>query len=167
MNHDYGAIFWQLIKDPFLHKDLIWGIVPLYFGWFLNEVTSSKASAKTAIQTGFSFIWAATHWSYQYLYGRPWWSPKISLNALFAVNVMVTIVVFIIGALALISGMRRKFPPYCEFLGHSRFSNYFMITIFPIQARSLDWSWERFTAIALFAIPVWLLVHFSLMPWRK
>lgn len=41
-----------------------------------------------------------------------------------------------------------------------------MITIFPIQARALAWSWERVIAIALFALPVWLVLHFGLMPIR-
>jgi len=66
-----------------------------------------------------------------------------------------------------ISGLRRKYPRYCAFLGHTRFSNYFMIAIFPMQARYLDWSWERVIAILLFALPVWLLAHFGLMPLRK
>jgi hypothetical protein len=167
VNHNYSAIFWELIKTPFKHPDMIWGIIPLYFGWLLNEITSGKASFRTAIQTGFGFIWAAAHWMFQYLYNRPFWSPKVSLNALFAVNVMVTIIVFAIGLLALISGLRRKFPRYCEFLGHSRFSNYFMIAIFPIQSQALDWSWQRVIAIVLFAVPIWLIVHFALLPWRK
>jgi hypothetical protein len=72
---------------------------------------------------------------------------------------------------ALISGLRRKYPKYCAFLGHTRFSNYFMITIFPIQAHNppwtLPWTWERLIAIALFAVPVWLVLHFGLMPIRK
>jgi hypothetical protein len=165
--YNYSIIFWELIKTPFKHGDMIWGIIPLYFGWMLNEVTSSKASYKTAIQTGFSFVWAAAQWMYQYFYNRPFWSPKITLNALFAVNVMVTIIVFAVGLLALISGLRRKFPAYCEFLGHSRFSNYFMIAIFPIQSRALEWSWERLIAIGIFAVPIWLVVHLVLMPWRK
>ena len=146
---------------------MIWGIVPVYFGWLLNEVTSSKANFQTAIQTGFAFVWSGIHWSWQYLYARPFWSPKISLDGLFAVNVIVTVLVIIIGLLALYSGMRKRFPRYCTFLGHSRFANYFMITIFPIQARELVWSWERLIAILIFAIPVWALVHLLLIPWRK
>jgi hypothetical protein len=54
-----------------------------------------------------------------------------------------------------------------KFLGHSRFSAYFMIAIFPIQTGHLEWTWERVWAIALFAVPLWLLLHFGLMPLRK
>ena len=62
----YWHIFLVILKEPFHHPDLIWGIVPLYFGWLLNELTSSKASFRTAIQTGVTFVWAAAQWFYQY-----------------------------------------------------------------------------------------------------
>jgi len=55
----YWATFIELIATPFQHMELVWGIVPLYFGLLLNELTSAKANFRTAIQTGFSFLWAA------------------------------------------------------------------------------------------------------------
>ena len=79
---------------------------------------------------------------------------------------MVTGLVLVLGAVALYSGLRRRFPKYASFLGHTRFSNYFMITIYPIQAHALEWTWNRLAAIALFAVPVWLVLHFGLMPLR-
>lgn len=167
VHHDYWPIFWQLIRTPFEHAELIWGIVPLYFGWIVNEMTSAKASFKTAIQTGFAFLWSGAHWTYQYLAERPASAPKLNPDGLFAVNVLVTALVLVIGALALISGLRRKYPRYGSFLGHTRFSNYFMIAIFPIQSGYLDWSWERLTAIVIFAVPLWFALHFGLMPLRK
>jgi hypothetical protein len=42
-----------------------------------------------------------------------------------------------------------------------------MITIYPMQAQALPWSWERLLVIALFALPIWLVLHFGLMPLRK
>ena len=166
INH-YGHIFEKLISTPFQHVDLIWGIVPLYFGWLLNELTSNKATFRTAIQAGFSFLWAGAHWTYQYLSKRPASAPPFNLNTLFAVNVMVTILVLVIGIVALTSGLRRKYPRGCSFLGHFRFGNYFMITLFPIQSGYHKWSWDVVAAIAIFAIPLWLLLHFGLMPLRK
>lgn len=62
--------FAELVVTPFRHADLIWGIGPLYFGWVSNELTSSKRSFRTAIQTGFSFLWAGAHWTYQYFAAR-------------------------------------------------------------------------------------------------
>ena len=61
MQH-FGSVFTELISTPFEHVTLIWGIVPLYFGLLLNELTSDKANCRTAIQSGFSFLWAGTQW---------------------------------------------------------------------------------------------------------
>src|SRR4051794_40833744 len=121
--------FTDLIQKPFLNTELIWGIVPLYFSWIVNELTSSKASFRTAVQTGFAFIWAAAQWIYQYGHRRPINAPPISVDALLAVNMFVTLLVLVTGVVALVSGVRRKFPKHLKFLGHSRFSAYFMIAI--------------------------------------
>lgn len=157
--------FWELIQTPFEHSALIWGIVPLYFGLVLNELSSSKANFSTAIQTGFSFLWAGAQWLWPYFshQARP---PHLSTASLPA-NFLVTFLVIGLGGLALVSGIRRKYPKYCSFLGYTRFANYFMITIFPIQAHFLPWTWLRLWAIVFFAVPVWLALTFGLMPIRK
>ena len=43
-----------------------------------------------------------------------------------------------------------------------------MITIFPIQSHypGMDWTLDRLMAIIVFAVPVWLVLHFGLMPVR-
>ncbi len=162
----YLAAFWELIQTPFQHLSLVWGIVPLYFALLLNEMTSSKANFRTALQTGFSFLWASAQWLYPYFkLGGPK-APYAGLDAMLPVNLFVTFVVLVLGVIALVSGIRRHYPRYGSFLGHTRFSHYFMITIFPIQAHYLSWTWERVCAIALFAIPAWLVLHFGLMPVR-
>ena len=153
MSASYWTIPAKLFQTPFQHVELIWGIVPLYFGWLLNEFTSNRASFRTAIQTGFSFLWAGAHWTFQYLSKRPISAPPFNLDALFAVNVMVTILVFLTGVVALVSGLRHKYPRGCSFLGHSRFSNYFMIAIFPIQSGYLKWSWDEVAAIVILPFP--------------
>jgi hypothetical protein len=158
-------IFLELIKTPFRHEELIWGIVPLYFAWALNEMTSPKASFRTAIQTGFSFIWAGIQWIYP-LFQRHPNIHRLKMSNLFVVNLIVTIIVGLIGIMALWSGIRRRYPKYGSFLGHSRFSNYFMITIFPIQANFLDWSLMRLVAIVIFAIPIWGVVSLAFLPLR-
>ena len=165
--HHYGQVFLQLVQTPFLHVELVWGIVPLYFAWILNELTSAKASFQTALQIGFSLLWAGAHWAWQYFPARSHPSREIILNALFAVNILITLFVLALGALAMYCGLRRKFPAYCSFLGHSRFGSYFMISIFPIQAGYLKWSWDRFAAILLFAGPIWVALHFALARFRK
>jgi len=163
----YWNTFVELIIVPFQQVSLIWGIVPLYFALLLNELTSAKANFRTALQTGFSFIWAALQWLYPFFKPRGHNVPQIEFNAMLPVNLFVTFLVLALGILALISGFRHKFPKYSAFLGHTRFSNYFMIAIFPIQTHYLMWNWDRLAAIVIFAVPVWLLLHFGLMPLRK
>ncbi len=161
----YWSIFAELIGTPFQDLSLVWGIVPLYFGLLLNELTSAKANFRTAIQTGFSFLWAGAQWLYFYSHSNPHTAHVAEINR--PVNLVVTVLVLALGALALFSGLRRRYPKYGSFLGHTRFANYFMITLYPIQAHHLWWTWERLTAIVLFAVPIWLLLHFGLMPFRR
>jgi hypothetical protein len=161
----YWSVFAELIRTPFQDISLVWGIVPLYFGLLLNELTSSKANFRTAVQTGFSCLWAGAQWLYFYSHSNSHTAPAIEINR--PVNLVVTLLVLALGAIALFSGLRRRYPKYGSFLGHTRFANYFMITIYPIQTHHLWWTWDRLTAIIVFAIPVWLLLHFGLMPLRK
>jgi len=165
MIHHYWNIFAEVIVAPFENIKYMWGIVPLYFALILNELTSSKANFRTALQTGFSLLWASAQWLYPaikfHMFG-----PHVGVD-MPAINLLVTCVVLVFGLLALISGLMHHFPKHCSFLGHTRFSSYFMITMYPMQADELRWTWDRFWAIALFAVPIWLLLHFGLMPLRK
>lgn len=166
MIHDYWLVFRELIQTPFEHLALVWGIVPIYFGLLLNELTSAKANYRTALQTGFSFVWAGAQWLYPYFKTGGPQGPQLVLNAMTPVNLAVTFAVLILGVIALGAGICKRFPRYGSFLGHTRFTNYFMITIFPMQAHYLAWTWARLAALVLFAVPVWLVLHFGLMPLR-
>jgi hypothetical protein len=161
------STFIELLATPFQQIASVWGIVPLYFALLLNEMTSAKANYRTAIQTGFSFLWAAAQWIYPYFRARDPQGPHVDWSAMLPVNLAVTGFVVIFGAVALFSGIRRRYPKYCSFLGHTRFATYFMITIYPMQAHYLPWTWDRLAVIVVFALPVWLLLHFGLMPIRK
>jgi hypothetical protein len=160
-------VFHELVLTPFQHEDMIWGIVPLYFSWITAELASTKASPRTALQTGFTLLWAGTNWSWQYFRDRPASIPQISLNALLMVKVAVTLLVLTLGLIAFISGIRRRLPKTFRFLGHARFSGYFLITVFPMQSAFLPWTWLRLFAVMLFAVPVWLLVQGVTMPLRR
>ena len=166
MTHNYWTTFSELICTPFHDVSMIWGIVPLYFALLLNELTSTKANFRTAIQTGFSFIWAGLQWLWPYFSAHKPGRPVIEFDAMLPINLFVTFVVLGLGVIALYSGLRKHYPKYFSFLGYTRFSNYFMITIYPIQTHHLAWTWQRLVAIALFAVPIWLLLHFGLMPLR-
>ena len=167
MHPGYWATFVELIGEPFRHVELVWGVVPLYFALLLSEITSAKANFRTAIQTGFSFLWAAAQWLYPYFKAHDPNGPRLELDAMLPINLLVTGAVTVLGVVALYSGLRRRYPKYGSFLGYTRFSNYFMITIFPIQAHYLAWTWQRLAAIALFAVPVWLVLDLGLMPVRN
>lgn len=164
-----GGIFAELIRTPFQHLELVWGIVPLYFGLLLSEMTSSKASYRTAIQTGFSFLWAGAQWIYPYIKFHG--ITDVELNSMSSINLAVTSLVLVFGLVAFVSGVMKCFPKYCRFLGYTRFANYFMIAFFPMQspikAYQLPWTWDRLIAIVLFALPIWLVLHYGLMPVRN
>lgn len=166
MSH-YWSLFTELICTPFQHLELVWGIVPLYFGLLLNELTPSKANFRTAIQTGFSFLWAGAQWLYPYVKFHGITDVELNMSP---INFAVTALVLILGAAAFLCGLMRRFPRYGSFLGQTRFANYFAIMIFPIQspikAYQLPWTWDRLITIVLFAVPIWLLLHFGMMPLR-
>jgi hypothetical protein len=163
----YAALFWELIRTPFQHIELVWGIVPLYTGWLVHEITSPKKSFRTALNTGCGFLWSAAHWLYQIFGARPSEAPPISVDLLLMVNVTVTLAVAVIGLIALWVGFRRRFPRGLSLLGHARFSNYLMIAIFPMQSAYLAWSWNRVAAILIFAVPLWLVVDLAFLPVRR
>ncbi len=167
MLHGAWATFFELIRLPFLHEELVWGIVPLYFSWIVNELTSAKVSFNTALQTGFALLWSAAHWAWQAFRDHPGKAIHWQSGGAMAINAAVTVGVFVLGAVALWSGLRRRYPRGMSFLGHTRFSGYFMIAIFPIQSGYLGWKWEYVKVIAIFAVPIWLLLHFALMPARR
>src|SRR2546430_6000557 len=56
--------------------------ISLYSGLLLNEMTSGRASFRTAIQTGFSFLWAGAQWLYPYFRARPAGAPRLELDAM-------------------------------------------------------------------------------------
>ena len=151
-------------------KDI--AIAPIFVMHVFESVKDSgeltrELHCRTAIQTGFSFFWAGAQWLYPYFRPQAQGLARLELGAMLPVNLFVTFLVLTLGAVALIIGLRRRYPAYCGFLGHTRFANYFMITIFPMQARVLGWTWDHLIAIALFAVPVWLVLHFGLMPVRN
>jgi hypothetical protein len=164
MDH-YFAVFTTLIVTPFEHIKLVWGIVPLYFGLLLNELASAKANFRTAIQTGFSFLWAGVQWLYPYFASDSDGGHRLEVGDL-SINLLVTVLVLAMGVIALVSGLRKRFPKYARFLGHTRFANYFMIAIYPMQAHALAWTWTRLFTVIIFALPVWVALHFGLMPFR-
>ena len=123
MGH-YWNTFAGLITTPFEHAALVWGIVPLYFGLLLNELTADKANFRTALQTGFSFLWAGAQWLWPFFKMRKPGEPELQIGAMLPVNLLVTFLVLALGVIALVSGLRKKYPRHWRFIGHTRFANY-------------------------------------------
>jgi hypothetical protein len=163
----YWQILWVLLETPFNSSTLIWGVVPLYFGWIMNELASDKRSFRTAIQSGCMFIWAGLHWS-QIYFKKGGGLSLVFRDGLPTINVIITLLVLIIGITGFISGISKRYPKYCSLLGHARFTNYFMICIFAMQANYLAWTRDRLVAIIIFALPVWFILYFIFKPvrWR-
>lgn len=166
MNPGYCSTFAELIRTPFQHISLLWGIVPLYVVLLVSEMTPARADFRTAIQTGFSFLWAAAQWLYPLFAPHGSHDGGIPWHAFWRLSMLVNLLVVWVGVVALYSGLRCRYPKHCSFLGYTRFGNYFMILIYPLQAHRLAWTWHRLFVILLFALPVWLLLHFALMPLR-
>lgn len=159
-----AASFLEIVRVPFQHSELIWGIVPLYFSWAVAELTAAKATYNTAVQTGFALLWAGSHWLWKSFPNAPRSNAPWIPQGLVSLSGWVTVIVVVLGALALVSGLRRRYPPGMRFLGHTRFAGYFMIALFPIQAGELSWTWVRVSAITFFAVPIWILLHLLLKP---
>ncbi len=104
----YWVPFVELVSTPFEHVTLVWGIVPLDFGLLLNERTSAKASFRTAVQTGFSFLWAGAQWLYPYFHSDASRGNRLDIGAMLPVNLFVTVLIILLGGVALISGLRRR-----------------------------------------------------------
>lgn len=89
-------VFRELVVTPFAHAPLIWGIVPLYFAVLLNELTPARASFRTGVQTGFSFVWAGAQWLYPYVRASGPNLPALSWPAAIPVNLFVTLTVILL-----------------------------------------------------------------------
>jgi hypothetical protein len=160
MLNNLALAFLGLVAAPFRDISMIWGVVPVYVAWLMSETTPQRRSYRTALQTGFSFVWSAAQWYWRFeghARGRPPGVVSLVFTALFA----------LFGLLALWSGIRRRFPKRMAFLGHARFGNYLLVAVYPMMAGALPWTFLRAAAVAVFAPVVWAAVHFLLLPFRK
>ena len=64
-----------------------------------------------------------------------------------------------IGVFSIVSGFRKKDKALCQILGHTRFSCYFLIAFYPMQAGLISWQWTYLAAILVFALPCWFLIY--------
>jgi len=122
--------FMQLLVVPFENLGAVWPILPVYTTLILGELYKSKVSFAHAIGNGFVMLWAGLNWS-RHLANASITSYLFTSKAL-AWAVAASAIG--LGVFAIILGLRKKDKALCEVLGHTRFSCYFLITFYPMQA---------------------------------
>lgn len=151
----YLARFAHLLVVPFDNLGAVWAILPVYTTLILGELYKSKVSWGHAVGNGFVMLWAGLNWA-RHLANAGIASYLFSSRAL---AWMVSGSAIGLGVFAIVLGIRKKDKALCEILGHTRFSCYFIIAFYPMQAGLIKWSWPNMAAILIFALPCWFLIY--------
>ncbi len=153
--NDYLARFIQLLVTPFDHLGSAWPILPIYTSLILGEMYKSKISFGHAVGNGFVMLWAGLSWARRL-------SNASVMSYLFSSKALGWVVAgscIALGIFTIVLGIRKKDKALCQILGHTRFSCYFIILFYPMQAGYLAWSWTSLTAVLIFALPAWFLIY--------
>ena len=141
---------WHLLVVPFQNLNTVWPILPVYTSVVLGEIYG-KGGFASAVGNGFVLLWAGLNWV-RHLWGH-------SNFSFAAVSWVVAIVAAALGVTLIVLGIRRKAKRTCEVLGHTRFSCYFIVMLYPLQAGLVRWDWFTVVTILAFAIPAWCLIY--------
>jgi hypothetical protein len=156
--------FWTnwltLLVEPFRHFGDVWlGILPLYVTLVLGELYKSKVSFSHAVGNGFVMLWAGLNWGAR-LSGIGWTGYALHTSKQqMTIAWIVTAAAVAMGVFTIVLGLRKKDKILCEVLGHTRFACYFLILLYPMQARLARWEMSCLTAVLVFAAPFWLVVY--------
>jgi hypothetical protein len=149
--------FIHLLVVPFDNLNRAWPILPLYTTLILGELYKSKVGFGHAVGNGAVMVWAGLNWARGLAHVN-------KLSYLFDTRALAWIVAgsaIALGVFAIILGIRKKDKALCEVLGHTRFSCYFIICFYPMQAGLAPWNWHNMAAILVFAVPVWFLIYLT------
>jgi len=147
--------FIHLLVVPFDHLGTAWPILPVYTTLILGELYKRKVSFGHAVCNGFVMLWAGLSWMRHLTNANP-------LSYLFSSKALAWIVAggaVALGVFAIVLGLRKKDKALCEVLGHTRFSCYFIITFYAMQAGLVPWNWPNMATILIFALPCWFLIY--------
>ena len=147
----------RLLVEPFSNLGTAWPILPVYTTLIIGELYKGKIGFGHAVGNGFVMLWTGLNWA-RHL------SRVSRLAYIFDSHTLAWVVaasVIALGVFTIILGFRKKDKTLCELLGHTRFSCYFLITFYPMQAQlpGAEWDWQSLVAILMFAAPAWLLIY--------
>ena len=138
--------------------------MPLYVCLLLGELYRSKVSFGHAVGNGFVMLWAGINWA-MHLCNLGFFSYLGNTKDRTAIAWVVAACAVGIGIFTIVLGLRKKDRTLCQVLGHTRFSGYFLITLYPMQVGLVTWNWFReivssaMDAILIFALPAWLFIY--------
>jgi hypothetical protein len=149
----------ELIIAPFRDFGAVWlGIVPLYVSLLLGELYKSKVSFGHAVGNGFIMLWAGVNWAL-HLSNLGFFAYLGDVKSRTAIAWLVAACAVGLGIFTIVLGLRKKDRTLCQILGHTRFSGYFLITLYPMQVGMVRWNWLSLSAVLIFALPAWLFIY--------
>ena len=150
----------QLIVAPFHKFGAVWpGIVPLYVSLVLGELYKNKVSFRHAVGNGFVMLWAGLNWAMHLSNFGMFAYLGDAAKQRMALAWLVTVCCVGLGIFTIVLGLRKKDKMLCEILGHTRFSGYFIILLYPMQTGLVTWNMQSLEAILICALPAWLFIY--------
>ena len=138
---------------------MVWlGLMPIYVSLLLGELYKSKVSFGHTVGNGFVMLWAGMNWA-MHLSNLRFFAYLGSLKDRTAIAWIVAACVIGLGIFTIVLGFRKKDRTLCQILGHTRFSSYFLIMLYPMQVGLVRWNWPSLAAVLIFALPAWLLIY--------
>jgi len=157
----YIIRFVELVVAPFHRLSAVWlGVVPLWVLLLLGEMYTGKVSFAHAVRNGFLMVWAGLNWTL-HLSNLGLFAYLGAAKERTVLAWIVTACVMGVGVFTIVLGFRQKDRALCEILGHTRFSSYFLIMLYPMQVGLIRWNWSSLAAVLIFALPVWLLIYLA------
>ena len=150
----------DLLVVPFQHLDgsVFVGLVPLYVSLLLGELYKSKVSFGHAVGNGFVMLWAGVNWGL-HLSNLGFFAYWGDIKQRTALAWIVAAAAIGLGIFTIVLGLRKKDRTLCQVLGHTRFSCYFLITLYPMQVGLIRWNWPSMASVLIFALPAWLFIY--------
>ena len=149
----------QLIVAPFRDFGVLWpGLIPLYVSLLLGELYKSKVSFGHAVGNGFVMLWAGVNWA-MHLSNLGFFAYLGDAKDRTAIAWIIAACAVSLGVFTIVLGLRKKDRTLCQVLGHTRFSSYFLITLYPMQVGLVRWNWPSLASVLIFALPAWLFIY--------